>query len=556
MRKGIISFLLIITVSFGFLEKPKAALISPDHPALKICGILSNPASALFVWPTIWPSIQAIPFPPFIAPGILMGLSQETSMITLVCKVLTEVSQFDIQNGVNGVRGITNALTGDRWDSHLDQADRTFNIANTVYDFESGTYRKGVLESESAHKQMREFVRDSYSWYNATVNKKDVQIQTRNQSEADMEKFSRLVYRRTILTEATNCPDPSGNPDYTKIYKNEIAPLYKQVEETEPNMDFFKTKLVEMGVRFANNQEDYAKYVQKVEGLLIQGVNYQITYKQKTEVKKVPHKERKNRDGTPVMIDKTMSTQTQIWSAKIFADVFTDFKRDYSQRWSNYVTNAFMATGTQGLLTDDPTARIENEFRDLNYECNPNRLMSGIPIDRPDYEKLYDERVGKCKEETRINQKKADNLFNYYVSQLQAATFSYKKAQGEIWTKESWYLGTNRSVNTRDKTDGYQQQEVACAEGNALTSAEMDELKLKQQGVTTELKEIIAKEKTKQVNNMTQKKKAEAEIMKKKQAAQKLSKERDSAQKDAMKNSSTGGMTIDGVINDGNVQVQ
>lgn len=552
MKKTLVLLSLVLFTTFGFLEKPKAQMINPDHPALRICAVLSNPAGSIFMWPTLWPSIQAIPFPPFIAPGLVTGLSQGTSIVTYVCNVLTQVAQFGTQEGIHGIRGVGNALTGNRWDSHLDQVDLTWKIANTVYDFDNGTFRKGALESESAHRDMRDFMKESYGWYQTTFNQSDARIKNRTEQENELQQFSNLVHRRAILAEATNCPDPSGNPNYDKIHDIEIKPLQRKIDEADVDMDFYKTKLIEMGVRFSNNQEDYAKYINGVEKLVTQGVNYQISYKPKTETKKVPNPSRKDKNGKPILMDKTMTIQTQVWTARVFSDVFQDFKKNYYERWANYVTQAFVASDSRGMLVTNPQERVEAEFKDFAYECNPGKLMSAVSVDRPDYEKIYEERTTKCREDVKMNQKKAENLLDYYVNQLQISTLAYKKAKGELWTKESWYLGTMRSVNTRDKTDGFQQQEVACAEGNELTPAEMDQIARKQQSVTTELKEVIAKQQTKKTIHMEEKAKAASQTMKTLNTKNDLENRKNASQADAMKKSSAASsFTIDGGIDDG-----
>lgn len=54
-----------------------------------------------------------------------------------------------------------------------------------------------------------------------------------------------------------------------------------------------------------------------------------------------------------------------------------------------------------------------------------------------------------------------------------------------------------RAVNTKDSTEGYQQEQIACSDGNKLSPAEMEKLALKQQSVNNELKEMITKSQTK-----------------------------------------------------------
>ena len=537
--------LILLSLFAGPVYAEPVININPDHPALKMCAVLSNPTASMFVYPSTWPSIQAVPFPPYIVPGMVIGLTQNTSVVTKVCNVLNQVATLDTQNAWQGIKEITNTITDNKWKADFDQVDATYNVANNVYDFENGTYRKGAMESAETHRSMREFYKDTYSWYNKRFNGKDAEVQSRGQQEMELNQFASLASRRAILQEASNCPDPAttGNVNYEKIQKEKIEPLILDSRDYEWDMDFYKTKLLDMGVKFSNNEAEYTAYTKDLEKLVIQGVSYDITYKTKTETKQVPNPSRKDRNGKPVMDSKTIKIKTQEFQAKIFPDMYKNFKNNYGEKWSEYVKIAFMSTGNEGLLSDDPKERIENEFRDIASECNPNRLLKGVSTDRPDYNKLYDERVEKCKKDTRVSQKSSENLMNYYVEKLQSSTHLYKRAQGEMWTLQSWHLGTMRSVNTKDSTDGYQQQQVTCSEGNELSSAQMSLLANKQQEVNAELKESIAKQQAKKANLMEQKQKALAKDAEERQKKETLINQKNEANKRALDNSSLNSTT-------------
>lgn len=529
--------------------------INPDHPALKFCSVLSNPAMSMFMYPSMWPSIQVVPFPPFVVPGMVIGLTQNTTIVTKVCNVLNQVATFDTQNAWSGVKGIANELTDNKFSEDFAQMDSFYNISNSVYDFESGTYRKGSLESAETHRAMRDFYKESYTWYNKRFNSRDAEIKTRGQTEMELNQFASLASRRAILEEASNCPDPAqaGNPDYQKIANDEFLPLQKKMDEVLPDMEFYKVKLLDMGVRIASNQEEYQAYNKELDSLFLNGVSHQINYKNKTETKKVPNPDRKNRDGSVAYKSQQVTIKTQEFQTKVLADMFQKFKKNYGTKWSEYVVIAFASTGTEGLLGDDPAARVENEFRDLSYECNPNKLMRGVDNTRVDYGKLEDERVSKCRDDVKINQKKAENLFNYYVQELQGTTYQYKKAQGDLWTKQSWHMGTMRSFNTKDSTEGYQQQTITCQDGNSLSSAEMNLLSIKTQSVTSELKEVIAKQQTKKTNLMADKQKAQSNDLKerRKRSAMTDIKNKDSKKSQTESVNTMG--TIDGLIDDGSL---
>lgn len=512
---------LIICLSLTAPKPVHAALISEDHPALKFCDSATNIGLILsqYPMPHVWNSIQALPFPPFIAPGIVVGFSTRTAVVVVLCQLLYDIAAGDTQKAIYATGTFLNDQTDRKWDHHLQFADSTWNLANSVYDFESGTQRKGTLKSASTHREINDYMKTSYGWYNKTFNGSDAQLKNRGEREQELNQLSNMAHRRALLTEATNCPQPLDNKNYEKIYATEIKPSEIKKEEAENDLAFLRGKLMEMGPRFMNDQAELDSYIKGVERMISQGVSYQITYKDKVEVSKKPHPTRKNKDGTVVMVDKQVKTKTQVWQSRMFSEIFEEFKKKWSGSWSSWVTAQYVQS-SQGLLTNG-REKVEAEFMDLNYECNVRRLMQGVSQERADYEKVQEERYNKCIEDTKINQKKAENLLNYYVGQLQNSLMQLKKANATIWTAESWYLGTMRAVNTKDATEGFQQEQVTCAASNELSPAEMDKLKLKQKDVTIQLKGFITKQYSKKTMMMEEEQKAKAtqkEEMAKRQA--------------------------------------
>ena len=531
--------LLIITVMLLGLNKPaNAVLLEEDHPALKACQGAQTVGLILSQYPnlSIFNSIQALPFPPFVGPGIEFGLSSRTSVIIVMCDLLTDIAAGDTQHAIYATGTALNTLTDNKWGDHLDLADRTWNLANTLYDFEAGEMRKGTLSSAATHREINDYMKTSYGWYNKTFNGTDAQLKNRGEREQDMNKLSSLAMRRSILTESTNCPDPSqsGNPNYDKVYKTEIKPAETAKDEANNDIEFIRQKLSEMGPRFVNDERELSKYLSGIERMMSQGIAYKISYKAKIETKKKPHLTKKDKEGKPVRTDVSLKTQTQEWTTQSFTEVFNNFKKDWSSQWSSWVTVQFVQS-SQGLLTNG-RERVEAEFMDMNFECGMGKLMRGVDVNRPDYDKLSEERYQKCLTETKMNQKKAENLLEYYATQLQSNLKKLKDANAKIWTAESWYLGTMRSVNTKDATEGYQQEQVACADGNKLTPAEMEKLSLKQQSVNTELKELITKQQSKKTNLMEMEAKANADQLEELKKRQSFSEQQGKRSQDALKN--------------------
>lgn len=155
-------------------------------------------------------------------------------------------------------------------------------------------------------------MKTSYGWYNKTFNGSDAQLKNRGEREQEMNQFASLVSRRTILAEAVTCPDASTNPNYEKIYKSEIQPAEVKRDLANDDIIFFRTKLLEMGPRFVNDQKELDLYVKGIEDMMSKGVGYKVTPQIKTETSKKASPNRKDREGKPVMVDKVIKKLSKI----------------------------------------------------------------------------------------------------------------------------------------------------------------------------------------------------------------------------------------------------
>lgn len=542
MKSWLLSMMLMVTLVAMPIQKAQAINLGPFKVGVQFCEQVQRLAPLLNVYSMVqWPVMGF--------PGITFGLSQNTSALLDFCDFIMQIEQLDTQDAIFFAGNYLNKLTDKKWNDHLDFASQTWDLANTVYDFESGQHRKGALESAMTHRQINDYMKTSYEWYNKTFNSIDAKLKNRGEREMEMNAFSQVAYKRAILAEALTCPGGdtnAGQKDYEKVYAKEIQPNEVKRDQSKDDIDFYKSKLLDMGPRFANNQDMLSQYVKDIENLEVKAVNYSIKIKPKTEttIKQVPGKG----GAAPTQQKVNIKRDTQVFEVMVFADQFTNFKKNWGDKWSSYVTAAFLSNGSEGLLTD-PQAKIENEFKDFSYECNATKLMRGVSVDRPDYDKLQDERVEQCNKDTRMNQKKAENLMNYFVQQLQSSLYRYKLANAAIWTSESWYLGVTRSVNSKNSTEGYQQEQVTCAEN--MEPAEMQKIGLKQQQVETEYAEITAKQVMKQNAMMEEQAKAEAADREERNKRQAFQDKKNEDTKKATQTTGTSFTPINGTISDG-----
>src|SRR5690606_13415393 len=91
-------------------------------------------------------SFTVVQWPTTGYPGITMGMLSQSSVLMDFCTYINQLEHLDTTNAIFYSANYLNTLTGKKWDDHLQQADRTFNLANSLYDFENGQQRKGALE--------------------------------------------------------------------------------------------------------------------------------------------------------------------------------------------------------------------------------------------------------------------------------------------------------------------------------------------------------------------------------------------------------------------------
>lgn len=130
----ILSFSLAFSGLF-YSKKAEAVDLGPFSVTVGFCAQIQKVGAILN-------SFTIVQWPVGGFPGITMGMLQNTSVIMDFCNYITQLEQLDTNQAIFFSANYLNTLTGKKWDDHLQQADRTWNLANSVYDFENGETRK------------------------------------------------------------------------------------------------------------------------------------------------------------------------------------------------------------------------------------------------------------------------------------------------------------------------------------------------------------------------------------------------------------------------------
>lgn len=337
----------------------------------------------------------------------------------------------------------------------------------------------------------------------------EILLKSRGERQSEINNLSRISYQRSILKEATACPEQNTDTNYQDLYTKQMKEPETIKEQSEEDISFYKDKLYEMGSKFSANLEDAQAYYDSLDKFQTMGVAYKV---QNNKGSLTTFKPKKTGSGKSLKVTqekKTLDTVVQKWSAESFQSVLNDFKSKYGEQWKTWVTAQWVSEGSYGIL-DDPAARVERDFKDLAGECNRSRIARNLNPEKATYEKDIEDGYNKCVENIKLDQKTSENLLNYYADKYFNSIYKFKTSNAKIWSLESQYLGRNRSV-TSGGTD-FQQEEVKCEA--SLQPIEMEKLKLKMQTVENDLNQQIAITTMKQTDMMQKQAQAEADYMK------------------------------------------
>ena len=188
--------LFLILFLFLNVEVAQAVNIGPFSVGLPFCREVNKLGAILN-------SYTIVQWPVAGVPGFTFGLLQNNSPLMDFCQYLIQLEQLDTESAIFLTANELNNLTGQKWNEHLNFMSNTWSLSKSVYDFENGKVRKASLESPAVHRRMNNTIREYSRLYGNN------EIQTRQEREADMNRFASVVHRRAILQEAMSCPDTS-----------------------------------------------------------------------------------------------------------------------------------------------------------------------------------------------------------------------------------------------------------------------------------------------------------------------------------------------------------
>jgi len=523
--------LLALLISLSTIQV-KAAKIGPFDVNLQFCRDYEQ-------WSSILSAYSNVQFPVTGAPGITQGIMTNTSVIVDFCSYLIQMSTLDTQGQISTTLNMANKLSGDQFTEEIELMQGYYDLAHTVYDFNNKKGRKAAFEAPSTHRRINNLMKKSAEYGKKKGWVEPDTLQSRQESERDMARLSRIAYDRAILKEAMNCPKPKDNTDFDKIYNKDILPREEANEVLREYVDFYREALLSMGVKFLMKNE-FQQYANDLNLVASKSSAFRADVKQKTAdtVKFKETAANPNKPTAPKSEEYTEKLTQNYQEFQVLPDnkPLQNFLKKYADKWDTWV-KLQVVQRTRGLL-NSPTKRVEDEFKDFSIICNRGRYAQQYSRIDPQYQEKVDTAVAKCREESTEKIEKSGGLFAFYSNDLVNKDRRIKMNQAFIWTKESFYLGNMRNITesvNEDVLGSFTQQEVQCSPIKNL--AVMNQLQLKQQAANAELNQIIVEQLFKQNAikdaEMMKKKREEEEVVRKAQIEREMQSRKDNGLFDA-----------------------
>lgn len=423
-------------------------------------------------------------------PGMVIGMTQRTSPIVDLCSYITQVKSADTADAIFLSAEKLNAISKKGFDDELALTKATFSLANSTYDFNTGKRRAASLDSV--------YMATRVGHYMKNVNKYVVKQRKEEEEQAEQEKvmeLAKLARERAIIQEASTCPVPKTNKDFSQVYKNEYEPIIKKRDYFQKDAEFLQKMLVDMGPRFLKSAADWKGYDDALKQVYANGVTYDTSIRNET-VQTNQKTGAKNTDGTAKVEKVDKVKQSQVFTVRLNESAFSAFNGKYNNKWMNWVGDYWASVARESGGPE----RLQKEFGEIANDCNPARL-GGEQFDDYDPRQKTElrKRLERCEANKNMDKRRAMALLEYYVRELKQSLYMYKQYTAKIWTLDSYYLGRNRVVTVSMKED-VAREDVVCSDN--LSIADMQLLSLKSQTVNTQLNESIATESMKQSTMM------------------------------------------------------
>lgn len=496
---------------FTFSINPSARA---ESDLIKVCDQMDKVA-ALIAPITVNPfqTLQITALGP--VPGIILAMVQPDSVILDLCNMYKTLQTAKGLDKIRLVGDYTNVLTDNKFSEHIKFARDTLDLGETLNDVNKMN-QPAIDKFKSLSPRINSYLGSINDYYKYHTGERIESISSRNEREQNMNDLARSSRDLAVYGSILECDTANSraNNNSRNLYSRDVAIYQNESSMYRADLDYLFDRLKMMGIKFNNGNSGYEEYLKDLYNLYNLGVEYDASiknYTEKTDTQN-PKGEIKKQD---------IQRSYQVISVKNNPAKFDEFQKKYKARWSDYVASN-MAAESRGLL-DNRSGRIQEEFYDYSFDCRESYIYDKIKAKYPDYfviendprkNKAILNETQECRKLVDLSRGKLKNIFVDYTDLLKSTLPKYKSAQAKIWTIDSYYNGTFRSITkgvVGNDPNGPIREEVSCSKSINLAEQATLKLKLKQtnadlrQKALEELnKETINDEKLRAVNKSNQ----------------------------------------------------
>jgi len=496
--------ILLITLAFFSIESANAAKVGPFTVDKKFCANVDTIAGVLN-------SFQQIQWPVVGMPGIVIGISQKTSVLLDMCKYIMQLEQLANAEKTFFVMDTLNTLTGNKWDEELNLARDTWTLANSVYDFNAGRERRGV----DARRQIRDFAKFQRSL--KTVQEKEVRRQEANN---EIQKFAKAAARNAMLRDMLSCPKPNSSEVFSKVYADVVVPEEDRLERATANYTFYEQKLLEIGMTFLPTSSDFDQYKKDLQIIItdLYALEGSVRSQKKDNWVKTGEVDKL---GVAIEVNQPVEDTYYEYRTVEKGNLFESMKKKYMSSWATFARRKWSQhynvvaadrrvpealnwgdvdrNREEEEIAGSREVRESPEISSIISDCNPQFFAynNRNNMERADYNEQIAKDVVECKRATRVNEQAFVNAFSNFLDKLKDSLSEFQSATARIWTVESQYLNIDRLGSAKVDPFG-EQTEVACTQGENLSMADLAKAQAEIQASSAVLLETIAANSIKQ----------------------------------------------------------
>jgi hypothetical protein len=418
-------------------------------------------------------------------PGIILAMVQPDSVILDLCKMYKTLQTAKGLDKLKLIGDYTNVLTDNKFSEHISFMNASLDIGESLNNVNKMN-QPAIDKFRSLAPRINSYLGSINDYYKYNTGDRIETITSRNERDQNMNALARSSRDLAVYGAALECDTAENRPNTSSqnLYSRDVSTYQNEASLYRADIDYLFDRLKMMGIKFNNGNSGYEAYLRELYNLYNLGVTYEgniKSYNEKTDYQDPNGKTQKK--DTP--------RSYQLISVSNNPRLFDEFQKEYKGKWDDYISSNF-ASETKGFL-DSRSGRIQEEFYDYSFECRDSFIYDSVKAKNSDYfviendprkERAIRSESDECKKHIDKSPGKLKNIFVLYTELLKTTLPKYKKAQAQIWTIDSYYNGSFRSITkgvVGNDPNGPVREEVSCSKSINLIEQANLKLKIKEE---------------------------------------------------------------------------